>query len=227
MLGTVLLDERLYFCRSLALALPRLPFSRGIKGEGDFFFIEFPRLPCHLSHSSRETMRMRGDEIVLSFPSRPTPSPRLSSICLLKLFPRPRAWDVRAGGRFAAAGGTTVCLLPIVSCRSLAIARSLLLLGSPCGAVPIAPCRAFCLGCLVAPVHRLPVFLLKRFNEIRYPWLPFLLISFRHLVSPVIPSSHFLGLLLAFRLTFRPASRPASRFAARLSSRPFVPFSPC
>lgn len=43
MLGTVLLYERLYFCRSLALALPRLPFSWGIMGEGDFF-IEFPCL---------------------------------------------------------------------------------------------------------------------------------------------------------------------------------------
>lgn len=38
MLGTVLLYERLYFCRSLALALPRLPFSWGIMGEGDFFY---------------------------------------------------------------------------------------------------------------------------------------------------------------------------------------------
>lgn len=190
---------------------------------------------------------MRGDEIVLSFPSRPTPSPRLSSICLLKLFPRPRAWDVRAGGRFAAAGGTTVCLLPIVSCRSLAIARSLLLFGSPCGAVPIAPCRAFCLGCLVAPVHRLPVFFIKAFqrNSIslapvsphlvpssrlaRHSVIPFPRFAAcltRHLVSSVVSSSHFLGLLLAFRLTFRPASRPASRFAARLSSRPFVSFPP-
>lgn len=43
-LGTVLLYERLYFRRFLALVLlPRLPFSWGIKGEGDFF-IEFPCL---------------------------------------------------------------------------------------------------------------------------------------------------------------------------------------
>lgn len=33
--------------------------------------------------------------------------------------PAPGAWDVRTGDRFAAAGGTAVCLLLIVSCRSL------------------------------------------------------------------------------------------------------------
>ena len=70
---------------------------------------------------------------------RPTPSHRLFSACLLESVPRPRAWDVWADDWSAAAGGTAVCLIPIMSCRSLAVARSLLRFGSSCGAVPIAP----------------------------------------------------------------------------------------
>ena len=70
---------------------------------------------------------------VLSFIFRPTPSPWLFSICLLELFPRPRAEGGAGGERSAAAGGMMICLLPIMSCRSLAIARSLLRFGSPCG----------------------------------------------------------------------------------------------
>lgn len=42
---------------------------------------------------------------------RPIPSPWLLSVCLLELVPRPRAWDVRTGDRFAAAGGTAVLLV--------------------------------------------------------------------------------------------------------------------
>lgn len=61
-----------------------------------------------------------------SFSSRPTPSCRFFSTCLLELVPRPRAWEVRTDDRFAVAGGTAICLLFIVSCRSLACARSLL-----------------------------------------------------------------------------------------------------
>lgn len=80
--------------------------------------------------------------MVLSFPFRPTSSPRLSSVCLLELVPRPRAWDVLADDRSAAAGWMSVCSLLIMPCRFLAYARSLLLLGSSCGAVPIATCRA-------------------------------------------------------------------------------------
>lgn len=53
----------------------------------------------------------------LSF--RPTPSSWLFSTCLLKLSPAPGAWDVRTGDRFAVAGGAVICLLLIVSCRSL------------------------------------------------------------------------------------------------------------
>lgn len=96
--------------------------------------------------------------MVLSLPFRPTPSRRLSSACLLGFVPRPRAEEERAGGRFAAAGGAAICLLPVISCRSLAPARSLLPLGSSCCAVSSVSCRAIC--------HRLLVcfFLIKTFQ---------------------------------------------------------------
>lgn len=101
------------------------------------------------------------------------------------------------GGRFAAAGGTAVCLLPIISFRSLAAARSLLLLDSSCGAVPIAPCRAICLGCLIARFLGRPFFLLKRFNEFDVP------------VSRSSSSRHLWQccLLTALRFVLRLASR--------------------
>lgn len=107
------------------------------------------------------------------------------------------------GGRFAAAGGTAVCLLPIISFRSLAAARSLLLLNSSCGAVPIAPCRAICLGCLIARFLGRPFFFIKAFQRIRCPRLPFFVIS----------SS------LAMLLAYRPAFRPAARLSLVRSSR--------
>lgn len=70
----------------------------------------------------------------------PIPSPRLLSVCLLELFPRPRAWDVRTGGRSATAGGITICLLLIVSCRSLtAFVRFRLACGSGFTLVPRFP----------------------------------------------------------------------------------------
>ena len=91
--------------------------------------------------------------MVLSFPFRPTPSHRLSLVCLLELIPRPRAREERASGRFADAGERSVCLLPIMSCRSLAPARSLLLFGSPVGCLLGLP-RAV----RFASVPRSPVF---------------------------------------------------------------------
>lgn len=60
------------------------------------------------------------------FSLSPFPSRRLFFACVSQSIPRPRAWDVRTGGRSAAAGGMPICLLLIVSCRSLACARSLL-----------------------------------------------------------------------------------------------------
>lgn len=56
---------------------------------------------------------------------RPTPSRPFSSICLLELIPRPRAEGGAGYGWFAVAGGVPICLLTACSCRSLAIARSL------------------------------------------------------------------------------------------------------
>ena len=84
-------------------------------------------------------MRRAGDEMMrcscprafsLSFSFRPAPYPRLSSICLLRLVPPPSGSGdaladvdlrLRAAGRFAC--------LPSSPCRSLAIARSLFLVG--------------------------------------------------------------------------------------------------
>lgn len=65
----------------------------------------------------------RGLCLVIFF-FRPSPSCGFSLACGSHIFPRPLAWDVRTGGRFAAAGGMAICLLLIVSCRSLACARS-------------------------------------------------------------------------------------------------------
>lgn len=66
----------------------------------------------------------------------------------------------------------------------------------------LPPWRAICLGCLVAPVHRSPVFFIKAFQRIRCPRLPFLLISssrssLRHPISSAC--------------CLRPALRPVSR----------------
>lgn len=109
------------------------------------FYRYFPcLLTRHLSSLISCLAHLRLDEMVLSSPFRPTPSRRLFPICLLALFPRPRAWDALANGRFAAAGGMPICLFPVMSCRSLACARSLLRFDSSCGAVPSVSCCAIC-----------------------------------------------------------------------------------
>ena len=133
-------------------------------------------------------MRMRWNEIVLSFPFRPTPSRQLSSVCLLELIPRPRAREERASGRFAAAGGMPICVLPAMSCRSLANARSLLLLYSSCGAVPSVSYRMICLDCLIGLVPRSPVFSIKAFQWTRCPAALSIAVSWR-LRSPSSRSS--------------------------------------
>lgn len=71
----------------------------------------------------------------------------------------------------------------------------------------LPPWRAICLGCLVAPVHRSPVFFIKAFQRIRCPRLPFLLISssrssLRHPISSACCLRP--ALRLASRLAFRP-----------------------
>lgn len=90
---------------------------------------------------------------------RPTPSCRFSLTCLLELVPRPRAWDVRTVDLSAAVGGTAICLLLIMSYRSLAVARSLLLFGSSSVMFRLPRAVRFASSaCLIAQGHRLPVF---------------------------------------------------------------------
>lgn len=79
-----------------------------------------------------------------SFSSRPTPSCRFFSTCLLELVPRPPGVGCAGVGRFAAAVMAAACLLASLPCRSLALARSLFWNGSPCWVV--------LLGCLVDAV---------------------------------------------------------------------------
>ena len=65
------------------------------------------------------------------FPFRPTPHTGSLLLAGLNQSPAPRAWDVRTGGRSAAAGGMAVCLL--LSCRvalSLTLVRYCLACGS-------------------------------------------------------------------------------------------------
>lgn len=88
-----------------------------------------------------------------------------------------------------------------------------------------------------------PLFLIKAFQRIRYPRIPFLLISssrssLRHPISSaccllgsrrcrlvsVISSSRAICLLAARRSVLRSVLRPALRFAPRLASRPVLPW---
>lgn len=62
------------------------------------------------------------------------------------------AWDEPADGRSAAAGWTAICLLPIMSCRSLRFRSFATAVRFACGVVLSAPCRAMRLGCLIALV---------------------------------------------------------------------------
>lgn len=74
-------------------------------------------------------------EDVLSHFSPDPLLPALINLLALNKSPAPGADGGAVGCRFAAAGGGSVCLLLVVPCRSLAIVRSLLSLGSSCGAV--------------------------------------------------------------------------------------------
>lgn len=130
-------------------------------------------LPHHHLRPAGRVLLVSGD-----FFFRPSPSRRLFFACGFQSIPRPRAWDVRTGGRFAAAGGMAVCLL--LSCRvALSLsARSLsscLMFGSSSRAsffsclpgrvsvivvgsrprfAPCSPSRAFPTACLLsAPSH--------------------------------------------------------------------------
>lgn len=64
---------------------------------------------------------------------RPTPSPRLVFVCLLKMLPRPRAWEVRAARSMCGGWRADYLLAFSFPGRSLATARSLSL---PCPFFP-------------------------------------------------------------------------------------------
>ena len=117
-------------------------------------------------------------------------------------------------------------MLPVISCRSLANARSLLLLYSSCGAVPSVSYRVICLDCLIGLVPRSPVFSIKAFQWTRCPAVLSIAVSWRRL----FPSSRAICLLAALRSALRPvfryAARLASRSASRLVLRP-VPLGGC
>lgn len=85
-----------------------------------------------------------------------------------------------------------------MSCRSLAVTRSLLRLGPSAVRFRLPPCRAICLGCLIVLVSSVARFLLKRFNGFDAP------------VSRSSSSRHLWQccLLAALRPALRPASRP-------------------
>lgn len=116
-------------------------------------------------------------------------------------------------------------VMPLSRYRSFAVDTWLV-----CGDVPIAPCLVICLVCLIAQVYRSPVFLIKAFQRIRCPRLPFLLISssrssLHHPISSaccslgsrrcrlvsVISSSRAICLLAARRSVLRSVMRPAHR----------------
>lgn len=116
------------------------------------------------------------NHLIISSPffPHPAPSPRLSLACLLNLIPRPRAWDAPTEWRSAVAGSVPTCLLPIMPCRSLAPARSLLPLPPRHGhdaiaAVPhppacfvIAPRRPSRLRVIPSPPDAPPLLVVER-----------------------------------------------------------------
>lgn len=86
-----------------------------------------------------------------------------SSVCLLELVPRPRAWDALAGGRFAVAGENRfACFLSCHAALSLPLVRC-------CCSVRL---RAACFDCPVpCDLPRLLdcPFLIKAFQRMRCP----------------------------------------------------------
>lgn len=110
---------------------------------------------CHLSH---ETMRMCGNEIVFSlfFFARPPLAGSLRLACL-DLSPAPGRGMSQL---LSICGcGRDTDLLASNHVMSLSRSRSFAIaVRFACDAVSIAPCRAICLGCLIASVSRLPVF---------------------------------------------------------------------
>ena len=121
-------------CGCFAPARSRV-FSFLRDGGGDFLSTPFPQYilgGCLLACSP---IAIECDKCVASpcsdintgllFIFRPTPFPRLFPICLLDVFPRPRAWDVRAGYLICGCGhccGLPACFIPISLSRSRSFA---------------------------------------------------------------------------------------------------------
>ena len=174
-----------------------------------------------------------------------------SSVCLLELVPRPRAWDALAGGRFAVAGGNRfACFESCHSALSLPLVRC-------CCSVRL---RAACFDCPVpCDLPRLIdcPFLIKAFQRMRCPAVLPVAVSWRlrphHLAhhlgwrhrllrssmsSPlcrlivcvqsssraVVPSSHPSSRAICLLAALRPVSRYAARLASRLAPRPVLPW---
>lgn len=171
----------------------------------------------------------------ISLSSRPTPSPRLSSLCLLDLIPRPRGVGLVGCCRFADAGVVAVCLLASLPCRSLAIARSLLRFGSSCWACCLTVPSSFLCRHRVRASPPRSIYL-KRFNWCGFlshhpsvacvdvmPFNPPPPVSFSLLVCSVI---FLICLFIACERMAR--CRPGSAFRSpyRLAVCPRFPFPP-
>ena len=137
-----------------------------------------------------------------------------SSVCLLELVPRPRAWDALAGGRFEVAGGNRfACFL---SCHA---ALSLPLVRCCCSVRLLAACFDCPVPCDLPRLIDCP-FLIKAFQRMRCPAVLPVAVSWRlrphHL-------AHHLG--WRHRLLRSSMSSPLCRLIACVpsSSRAAVP----
>ena len=212
------------------------PASR-VDGRGDIFFRSLPvrraslsrclaRVPISRWRASLfaraclgsipltawvvSSFRSGGSDVFFSF-ARP-PIAGSSLLARLVCSPAPGAWDVRTGDRFAAAGGTAVCLLLIVSCRSLRLRSFAFVL--PAVWVFIS-CLVFLPACLVG--SRSPV------AEARSALRPALLVEWRggllcrgFLSSRVARCLEFRSSwsLVHRRLVVSPRARPSSSLLA-------------
>lgn len=154
----------------------------------------------------------------------------------LNCSPAPGAWDVRTGDRFAAAGGTAVCLLLIMSCRSLRLRSFAFVLSADWVFIS---CLVFffllawpgLVACRRAPSYLRPVFpvpcvscfrLPRLINPVRSPRRPscFAPSRYRVAVSVLSPCCPRGGLaLVRFSCPAAVSFRHSPRFACRRAGR--------